>query len=71
MIWPMNTGLLLTVSQAARYLGVSRWTLRRWLDGEASDMPRLTVAGLTRIPRPALDEWVAARTEWPRRRRAA
>ena len=53
----MNEPILLTVSQAAAYLGVSRWTVYRLLRDES--IPRLNLRGWTRIPRAALDDWVA------------
>lgn len=55
--------VLLTIPKAARYLGVSERTLRRWLADD--DVPRLTVEGIVRIPRVALDTWVVERTERP------
>lgn len=51
---------LLTIDQAARYLGVSGHTIRRWVVNEG--LPHLDVGGDFRIPRRALDKWVVERT---------
>ncbi len=51
--------------EAARLLGVSERTLRKWMRDEG--LPFLRVDGVVLIPRAQLEEWLAARVESERR----
>jgi excisionase family DNA binding protein len=52
-----DTGLSLTISEAARYLGVSLSTVRRWSDAGALPSYR-TPGGQRRFSRDQLDDFL-------------
>jgi excisionase family DNA binding protein len=54
-----NSGLVFTSSQAARYLGVSLATVRRWADAGHLDYYR-TPGGQRRFSRDQLERFVAS-----------
>jgi excisionase family DNA binding protein len=51
-----HTGRLLTLRQAAEYLSVSVWTLRRlvW----RGDLPHVPIGKLVQLDRADLDRWI-------------
>lgn len=53
----MDAPLLLTRAQAAERLGVSLTTVDRWI--AAKGLPAVRLDRLVRIPRDALDLWIA------------
>ena len=57
----MSDRMLLRVEEVARMLGIGRSTVFEMIGRH--ELPVLRIGRLVRIPRHALDEWVAARTE--------
>lgn len=54
---PIERGVLLTMDEAAAFLGFSRWTVQRWcLDGT---LPSVKLGLYRRLPRHALETWIA------------
>jgi excisionase family DNA binding protein len=53
-------GGLLSVDDAAHYLGISPGTLRNWISMRRID--HVKVGRLTRLAQPALDRYIAAHT---------
>jgi excisionase family DNA binding protein len=51
---------LLTVAQAAAYLGISRSLA--YVLVNSRQVPSLKIGAATRVPRAGLDAWIAART---------
>jgi excisionase family DNA binding protein len=56
--------LLLRGSEVAAVLGVSRALAYQWM--KAGILPTIRVAGSVRVPKEALLDWVATRTQQPR-----
>lgn len=59
----MQEQALFSIPEAARYVGWSRSSTYRALNGELQGVPRLPsvkIAGRRLIERAALDEWIAA-----------
>ena len=54
---PTVAGPLLSVDEAAAYLGVQPGTLRNWLS--ARRLPYVKVGRLTKLSQPDLDEFIA------------
>jgi excisionase family DNA binding protein len=57
----MSTEQLLTVVDAAQYLGVRPWTLRHWISDRKIDVVKYG-NGAVRIKRSVLDRYVASCT---------
>lgn len=54
-----NGGRLLTMSQAAEYLGISHWTLRRFV--WRGDIPHVPIGRLVQLDRADLDAWIESK----------
>jgi len=54
-----NSGRLLTLNQAAEYLALSHWTLRRlvW----RGDLPHVRIGRLVQLDRADLDAWIESK----------
>ncbi|MGH7883163.1 MAG: helix-turn-helix domain-containing protein [Candidatus Dormibacteraceae bacterium] len=52
--------MVLRVEEVHELLGISQWTIYEMI--RRGELPALRIGRLLRIPRPALEEWVAART---------
>jgi excisionase family DNA binding protein len=57
----MSTGELLTITEAASYLGIRPWTLRHWISDRKIDVVKYG-NGIVRIRRSVLDRYVASCT---------
>jgi excisionase family DNA binding protein len=57
----MSERMLLRVEEVARMLGIGRSTVFEMIGRR--ELPVLRIGRLVRIPRHALDEWIAERTE--------
>jgi len=51
---------LMRVEDVQRVLGISRWKTYEMIT--RGELPVLRIGRLVRVPRPALDEWIAANT---------
>lgn len=60
---PMTESRLLTVEQAAEYLGCGRSTVYVMLD--TGQLPSLKIGKLRRISRTDLDDWIELRMVYP------
>ena len=60
----MDQRQVLKVEDAMSVLGVSRWMVYEMI--RRGELPVLRVGRLVRIPREALDEWIATKTEHSR-----
>lgn len=58
----MNDKALLRVEEVARLLGIGRSKAYELV--ATGDLPALRIGRLIRVPRHALDRWIAERTEW-------
>lgn len=58
----MNDRALLRVEEVARLLGIGRSKAYELV--ATGDLPALRIGRLIRVPRHALDRWIAERTEW-------
>jgi excisionase family DNA binding protein len=58
----MNDKALLRAEEVARLLGIGRSKAYELI--AAGDIPSLRIGRLVRVPRHALDRWIAERTEW-------
>ncbi len=58
----MNDKALLRVEEVARLLGIGRSKAYELV--ASGDLPALRIGRLIRVPRHALDRWIAERTEW-------
>lgn len=56
-------GLLLTIPEAARTLRLGLSTVKLMV--RRGELPVVRCGRAVRVPRVALEEWVANRTEWP------
>jgi excisionase family DNA binding protein len=57
----MSERMLLRVEEVARMLGIGRSTVFEMIGRR--ELPVLRIGRLVRVPRHALDEWIAERTE--------
>jgi excisionase family DNA binding protein len=55
---------LLSVEEAAEYLGISTGTMRNWVSSKRIEYVK--VGRLTRVRRTALDQYIAANTVLPK-----
>lgn len=58
----MNDTALLRVEEVAPLLGIGRSKAYELV--ATGDLPALRIGRLIRVPRHALDRWIAERTEW-------
>ncbi|MGH7867236.1 MAG: helix-turn-helix domain-containing protein, partial [Candidatus Dormibacteraceae bacterium] len=52
--------MVLRVEEVHELLGISQWTIYEMI--RRRELPALRIGRLIRIPRPALEEWIAAQT---------
>ena len=58
----MNDRALLRVEEVARLLGIGRSKTYELI--ARGELPSLRIGRLVRVPRHALDQWIAGRIEW-------
>ena len=51
---------LMRVEEVQRFLGISRWKTYEMIT--RGELPVLRIGRLVRVPRPALEKWIAANT---------
>jgi excisionase family DNA binding protein len=56
--------LLLKVEDVQRLLGIGRWKVYELIT--RGELPVLRIGRLVRVPRPALEAWIEAKTERPK-----